>query len=230
MTKLLAIDASADACSVALSIDGKIYELFEVAPRLHARILLTMINDLLADHSVKIFDLDMIAYARGPGSFTGLRIAAGIVQGMAFAAHLPVVPVSTLATLAQRASRHSDELCLLALDARMDEVYWACYRMKQGFVSLVGEEKISRPENMNPQEFMGSEKNWLGVGEGWHLMDRFREDVRVGATNIIQDLYPHAADVASLALHYLACDPDVALPPERALPVYLRDKTAWKTG
>ena len=230
MKKLLAIDTSGEACSVALAIEGELHELFEVMPRMHARCLLTMVSDLLANHSIAITDLDAIAYARGPGSFTGLRIAAGVVQGMAFAAHLPVVPVSTLATLAQGARCRNDGLCLVALDARMDEIYWACYQMKQGFVSLLGEEKISRPEAMNPQQYLASDKNWLGVGEGWHLMDRFPEQVRRGAEHIIQDLYPHAGDVASLALHYLACDPDVAVAPEQALPVYLRDKTAWKTS
>lgn len=230
MKKLLAIETSGEACSVALAIEGQLHELFEVMPRMHARSLLAMVNDLLANHSIEIADLDAIAYSRGPGSFTGLRIAAGVVQGMAFAAHLPVVPVSTLATLAQGARCRNDGLCLAALDARMDEVYWACYRMQQGFVSLVGEEKISRPEALNPRQYLAGEKNWLGVGQGWHLMARFPEAVRQGAANIIQDQHPHAADVAHLALHYLACDPTVAVTAEQALPVYLRDKTAWKAN
>ncbi len=230
MEKLLAIDTSAEACSVALYMNGEFHESFEIIPRLHARKLLTMIHDLLAKHSVNISDLNAIAYTRGPGSFTGLRIAAGVVQGMAFGANLPVIPVSTLATLAQGAASEVNEACLVVLDARMNEVYWACYSMVNGYMCLLGKENITRPENITSQALIPINNNWCGVGEGWSLKNLFTEDVRTTPKHIIQDLYPHASDVARLALHYLNDDPDIMIMPEQVLPVYLRDKTAWKAG
>lgn len=230
MEKLLAIDTSAEACSVALYMSGEIHESFEVIPRLHARKLLTMIHDLLAKHSVNISNLDAIAYTQGPGSFTGLRIAAGVVQGMAFGANLPVIPVSTLATLAQGAVDEANEACLVVLDARMNEVYWACYSMVNGYMCLLGKENISRPEAVTSQLFLPDNNSWYGVGEGWSLKHLFTEEVRTAPANVIQDLHPHASDVARLAIHYWKSDPNIMVMPEQVLPVYLRDKTAWKAG
>ena len=127
-TRILAIETSSAACSAALSVDGEVVERDALAPRQHAALILPMIESLLAESGCAVGELDAIAFGRGPGSFTGVRIAASIVQGIAFAADLPVIPVSTLAALAFGAMRESSvPRVIAALDARREEVYWACY-------------------------------------------------------------------------------------------------------
>ncbi len=133
MTTLLALDTATEACSVALLHDGRVLSHYEVIPRMHAQRLLPMIKDLLAEAGVALSAVDGIAFGRGPGAFTGVRIAIGVVQGLAFALERPVLPVSTLAVLAQRALREQGaQQVAAAIDARMDEVYWGCYRAEQG--------------------------------------------------------------------------------------------------
>lgn len=147
MTTLLALDTATEACSVALLHDGKVLSHYEVIPRLHAQRLLPMIKDLLAEAGVAMSALDAIAFGRGPGAFTGVRIAIGVVQGLAFALERPVLPVSNLAVLAQRAFReHGVSQVASAIDARMDEVYWGCYRETAGEMRLLGNEAVMAPE------------------------------------------------------------------------------------
>ena len=127
MNNILALDSSTDACSVALSIDGVLTSRFEIATQSHTQRLLPMVEELLAEQQLALADLDALAFSRGPGSFTGLRICIGIIQGLAYGANLPVIPVSTLEAMAMgfyRANRSINEPLLVALDARMDEVYW----------------------------------------------------------------------------------------------------------
>ncbi|MGB5456905.1 MAG: tRNA (adenosine(37)-N6)-threonylcarbamoyltransferase complex dimerization subunit type 1 TsaB, partial [Gammaproteobacteria bacterium] len=99
--KILAVDTATEACSAALYLDGEIHQQFRVAPREHSHIILPMIDQLLSDSGIRVSDLDVLAFGRGPGSFMGVRIAAGVAQGIAFAWDLPVVPISTLAAIAQ---------------------------------------------------------------------------------------------------------------------------------
>lgn len=137
MSTLLALDTATEACSVALLHDGKVTSHYEVIPRLHAQKLLPMIQQLLADAGTTLQAVDAIAFGRGPGAFTGVRIAIGVVQGLAFALERPVLPVSDLAVLAQRAYReHGVSQVAAAIDARMDEVYWGCYRETAGRCGL----------------------------------------------------------------------------------------------
>ena len=122
MTTLLALDTATEACSVALLHAGKVISHYEVIPRLHAQRLLPMIQTLLAEAGITLSAVDALAFGRGPGAFTGVRIAVGVVQGLAFALQRPVLPVSTLATIAQRAHReHGAEQVAVAVDARMDD-------------------------------------------------------------------------------------------------------------
>ena len=125
---LLAIETSTPACSAALSIDGVVIERYALAPRQHAVLILPMIESLLLEAGISVAQLDALAFGRGPGSFTGVRIAASVIQGIAFAADLPVLPVSTLATLALGGMRITDKTQVMAaLDARKSEIYWGCY-------------------------------------------------------------------------------------------------------
>ena len=124
--KLLALDTATEACSAALYIDGEIKQEYQLAPREHTRLILAMVESLLVEAGITIKQLDALAFGRGPGSFTGVRIATGAVQGMAYGADLPVVPVSTLASIAQSVhDEHQAESVLTAIDARMQAVYWA---------------------------------------------------------------------------------------------------------
>jgi tRNA threonylcarbamoyladenosine biosynthesis protein TsaB len=147
--KLLAIDTVTEACSAALWQDGEVQERFEIAPRRHTSLILPMVQELLVDAGMSLRQLDAIAVDRGPGSFTGVRIGAGVVQGLAYAVDLPVIPVSSLATLAQAVWLKLHHKRVLALiDARMHEVYWARYELQAKEMVLAGEEQVSSLEEV----------------------------------------------------------------------------------
>lgn len=223
MTTLLALDTATEACSVALLHDGKVLSHYEVIPRLHAQKLLPMIQDLLAQAGLARSALDAIAFGRGPGAFTGVRIAIGVVQGLAFALDRPVLPVSNLAVLAQRAQReHGASQVAAAIDARMDEVYWGCYRATAGEMRLVGNEAVLPPEQaILPADATG---DWFGAGTGWGYAPRLPASV----SGMDASLLPHAQDLLSLAT--FAWQRGEALPADEAQPVYLRDKVATPKG
>ncbi len=223
--KILAIETATEACSAALYIDGEISERYEVAPRRHAELILSMMDQLLAEAELKLSQLDTLAFGRGPGSFTGVRIATGVIQGAAFGAELPVVPVSTLAALAQGCFRKNGARRILpAFDARMQEIYWAAYEVAiDDLVRLVGTEQVALPELVELPEG----NDWCGVGTGWAA---YREILmqRVGGrlTAVESDLFCSAQDVAQLAVRAYKAGEAVAA--EFALPVYLRNQVAKK--
>ena len=141
--KLLAIDTVTEACSAALWLDGEVQERFEIAPRRHTQLILPMVQELLATAGLSLAQLDAIGVDRGPGSFTGVRIGTGVVQGLAFAGELPVVPVSSLAALAQAVWRQQGHAQVLALiDARMQEVYAAYYQLQGDRLVRIGNEQV----------------------------------------------------------------------------------------
>ena len=223
--KLLAIDTTEAACSAALLVDHEVSERFEIAPRRHSELILPMMDALLHQADFSLSQLDALAFARGPGSFTGVRIAAAVIQGAATAADLPVVPVSSLLALAQGAMRGADAHQVLAgFDARMHEVYWAaCTRGEDGLATFSTPEQVCAPEAV-PVPAVGG---WVGVGSAWEsyaepLQRRLQDRVIAReATAMV-----HAQDVARLARAGLARSGGV--PAEQALPVYLRDQVARK--
>jgi len=219
MTTLLALDTATEACSVALLHDGKVLSHYEVIPRLHAQRLLPMIKDLLAEAGITLSAVDAIAFGRGPGAFTGVRIAIGVVQGLAFALERPVLPVSNLAVLAQRAFReHGARQVAAAIDARMDEVYWGCYRETAGEMGLVGAEAVMPPEQAAlPADATG---DWFGAGTGWGYAER----IAVKLAGQDAGMLPHAQDLLTLAT--FAWQRGEAIVADAAQPVYLRDKVA----
>ncbi|MBW6151264.1 tRNA (adenosine(37)-N6)-threonylcarbamoyltransferase complex dimerization subunit type 1 TsaB, partial [Pseudomonas aeruginosa] len=167
MSTLLALDTSTEACSVALLHEGRALSHYEVIPRLHAQRLLPMVRDLLDEAGVALSAVDAIAFGRGPGAFTGVRIAIGVVQGLAFALQRPVLAVSDLAILAQRAYREQGaERVAAAIDARMDEVYWGCYQLQQGEMRLAGSEAVLPPERV-AVPWDAAAADWFGAGTGW---------------------------------------------------------------
>jgi tRNA threonylcarbamoyladenosine biosynthesis protein TsaB len=218
--RILAIETATAACSAALYIDGEISERHVLAPREHALLILPMIEALLAEAGVPVGALDAIAYGRGPGSFTGVRIAASVVQGIAFAAGLPVVAVSTLATLAQGAMRETGENRVMsALDARMAEVYWGLYaREPDGLPRLQGEECVCAPQAVA----MPESGVWIAAGSGWaSYREELLERVGQGVSSLLPDLEPRAGDLVRLAAQRY--HQGEILRPEEAVPVYLRD-------
>ncbi len=219
MTTLLALDTATEACSVALLHEGRVLSHYEVIPRLHAQRVLPMVRELLGEAGIALSALDAIAFGRGPGAFTGVRIAVGVVQGLAFALQRPVLPVSSLAVLAQRAHRERGvKQVAAAIDARMDEVYWGCYCLDGGEMRLAGSEAVLPPEQVAlPRHAQG---DWFGAGTGWGYAAR----LPVQPAGMDAALLPHAEDL--LALAGFAWVRGEALAAEQAQPVYLRDNVA----
>ena len=218
--KLLALDTATEACSVALNLDGEIIENFQMLPRRHSRELLPMVEQLLADAGLTLSQIDALAFGRGPGAFTGLRVATAMVQGLAFAVDKPVIGVSTLAALAQEGFRKYGATSVLSsIDARMNEVYWGAFREQDGLMQPVQEEVVIAPDHvMVPQ----GDDQWLGMGTGW----AFRDKTAANVTDCHVECYPRAGDVAILAASDF--NNGLAVSAELAMPVYLRDKVALK--
>ncbi|WP_422474317.1 tRNA (adenosine(37)-N6)-threonylcarbamoyltransferase complex dimerization subunit type 1 TsaB [Endozoicomonas sp. ALB032] len=218
--KILALDSATEACSVALNLDGEIVEHFELLPRRHSRELLGMVDNLLKKQAVSLSDLDALAFGCGPGAFTGLRIAAAMVQGLAFAIDKPVVAVSTLRALAQEGFRvHQSNAVLAAIDARMGEVYWGAFKEENGLMQPEIEERVIVPEKVVLPD---GKQNWLGMGTGWQFEDQLAAKV----VKCFPEAYPRAADIAILAAADFS--EGLSVPAEQARPVYLRDKVALK--
>ncbi len=220
--RLLALDTTENACSAALAIDGEVRERLRVEPRAHGRLILPMIDELMAEAGLAPGDLDALAFARGPGSFTGLRIAAGVAQGIAFGADLPVMPVSSLRGLAQGVWRqHRAERVLAAFDARMKEVYSGAFALAEGTMCALDEERVGSPQALGAEVFVG--EAWSGAGSGWRAWPELRE--RLAPSTCFPEALCHARDIAECALaDILRGEPLVAA--EQALPVYLRDRVA----
>ena len=219
--KLLALETSTEACSAALMVEGRLLSRFRHAPRLQTELLLPMIDEVLAEAGLGLAAVDVLAYSRGPGAFTGVRIAAAAVQAMAFARDLPVVAVSSLQTLAQGALRvHGAERVLSVFDARMEEVYAAACEKRDGLMRLLGGEHLCAPTAL-PEALRGE---FYGAGNGFGVHEAaLRGQCRF--TGIDAALFPSAEDVVPLALEAFARTGGLA--PELALPVYLRDEV-WK--
>ncbi|MDQ5911057.1 MAG: tRNA threonylcarbamoyladenosine biosynthesis protein TsaB [Pseudomonadota bacterium] len=215
--KFLALETATEACSAAVWIDGAVWERYEQAPRRHAALILPMIEAVLAEAELTMNQLDAVAVGRGPGAFTGVRIAIGIAQGLAFAADVPVVPVSTLAALALGAARETGQTRIAtALDARMGEVYWGTWSVSGETVESVGDERVCAPALVN-----GAPGPWFGAGSGW-LAYADALSQRLTVNGWLGDRYPQAGDVARLAADPARRGEWVAA--EQALPVYLRDR------
>ena len=224
--RILAIDTATEAGSVALWNDGTTFAHFELCPREHTQRILPLVRAALADAEVKLTDLDALAFGRGPGSFTGVRIGIGIAQGLALGAELPMIGVSTLATMAQGAWRKTGATRVLAaIDARMGEVYWAEYqRDADGVWHGEETEAVLKPEAVSDrlQQLDGS---WAMVGTGWGAWPELAANSPVTLTDG-EMLLPTAEDMLPIARQLFAAQKWVAV--EQAEPVYLRNEVAWK--
>lgn len=223
--KLLAFETSTEALSVALSIDGQVRERFELAPRRHAELALPWADELLAQAGLRRSQLDGIAVGRGPGAFTGVRLAIALVQGIALALDRPVVAVSTLAALAMRAQDAvpgATLRVLAAIDARMGEVYSGAFELRDGDARALDEEHVGAPGSVIVP---GGEGGWIGVGTGFGAADgALSSGLSARFASIDATQLPHAADVARLGAQAFARGEAVAA--ERVEPAYLRNNVA----
>jgi tRNA threonylcarbamoyladenosine biosynthesis protein TsaB len=245
--KILALDTATASCSAALVLDGRIIARERLLEHGHAGHILPMIDEVLAEAGIGLGALSAIAFGRGPGAFTGVRLAAAVTQGLAFGAGVPVVPVSDLQALAQRllAADSSIARVVACTDARMREVYWGCFVRRHGLAAPVGDEQLSAPGALRlPGDWVrkahaqaataaatrsrasaavgcAPEGAW-GVGPGFAAYPELRAALHTRLDGVRDDLLPRAAEVATLAL------PEVeggrVFLPEQALPVYLRDE------
>lgn len=221
MTSLLALDASSSACSVALWMDGNVIGRVEHAPRGHTRRLMPMIDALLDEAGMARTSLDAIAYGHGPGAFTGIRIAAGVAQGIAYGLGCPLLGVSTLRALAQGGwQRDGASLIMPALDARLGELYVALYRVEQGRLETVMADGVMAPEALVlPSCPPGSVTM---IGSGITLLDKLSPAVREYVGTTLEHREPEACDIAQLAAMDFASG--LITSPQEALPIYLRDQ------
>jgi len=218
--KLLAIETATEACSCALYLDGSYTYRYELAPRRHAELILPMVDDVLRGSKVALGELDALAFGRGPGSFTGVRIAASVIQGLAFGAGLPVARISTLQAIAQGVLRElGQRRVLTSIDARMGEVYWGAFCGEGGLMCAVSDERVCSPLHVEtPHEGV-----WFGVGSGWSAHhDALLSALGEHVVDVDSARFPHALDVARLGLE--AVERGEAVDAENALPVYLRDQ------
>jgi tRNA threonylcarbamoyladenosine biosynthesis protein TsaB len=223
--RLLALDTSTEACSVALLLDGDLRMRFELTERGHAELVLPMVDGLLEEAGMRLVDLDGLAFGRGPGAFTGLRISSGVVQGLALGANLPVAPVSSLAAVAEQVAARAGEAVLVCNDARMGEVYWGGYRREpNGAMTAVCSEAVSAPDRVGE----GAPVARHAAGNALPRYPGLAERLVAAGLQLHADIYPRADAIARLGALALAAGQGVAA--DLALPVYVRDDVARPSG
>jgi tRNA threonylcarbamoyladenosine biosynthesis protein TsaB len=218
--KILAIETSTQACSVALLQDDTIQSSHIIAPMEQAKLILPMIDEMLRNTGLSLNQLDALAFGCGPGSFTGVRIATSVMQGLAYASQVPLISVSSLAAVAQAAFTDLGwKKLLVAMDARISEVYAGQYEINtKGLAELVGEEQVCLPGLMQ----IPASQDWYGVGNGWEAYSLPYEPLSKDVTRL-----PMASAIALLAKEKFQQKDFVA--PGLALPVYLRNNVAIKS-
>lgn len=239
---ILAIESTTEACSVALLNKGHITELFEIAPRQHTNLLLNMVDSLLKQQGISKHELNAIAFCRGPGAFTGLRITTGVAQGLAFGLNIPLVAISSLAVLAQGAYRHTQSQSqsqsltiqteqksfLACLDARKSEVFWGLFSIDNGLAVAASDESVSASEKIVTalQGLNAKKAHWQVVGTALKIIENLNEPSLKFVDSSTENYhYPHAYDVALLAAQEYELGNTVTA--EQAVPVYLRNNVTY---
>ena len=219
--KILALDTATEACSVSLGIGDRVIDRYLELERGHAEQLLPMVDAVLAEGGLTLRSLDAIAFGRGPGGFTGVRLAVSVAQGLAFGADLGLVPISDLAAVAQRVAHMNPDAgrVLVVNDARMREVYWAAFEIQAGVISLAVEHvgpasTVELPEG----------SSWVAAGRGLKAYPDLAARCRERGVNVFPELLPRATEILDLARPAVAAGQ--ILDPAIALPVYVRDRVA----
>jgi tRNA threonylcarbamoyladenosine biosynthesis protein TsaB len=224
MPTILAIETSSELASCALLAGDHVLARSTSGVRTHSQSVLPMVQELLREAGIALSDCDAIAFGAGPGSFTGVRTACGVAQGLAFGAGLPVLPLVTLAAMAEACRERTGATNVLAvLDARMNEVYWAQYRYADGAWSEVAPPALSAPGAVEPIAV----ENLAACGNGFAAYaDAFAG--KPFAQGALADIVPHAREMALLAAPALAAGQ--AVPAAQAQPLYLRNKVAFTSA
>lgn len=221
--KILAVDASTEACSAAVYVNGEIVERLTLAPRKHIELLMPMTKEVMEAAEIELNELHGLAFSVGPGSFAGLRIACGFVQGLGAGLNIPIVPVSTLAALAYPVLEENPQAMVMPmLDAKMNEVYWAIYALDDaGELIVIEKDQVNSLAEVYAHL---AEKDYelLAVGDGWELSSESLE--KLNATLIEDRHYPRAGDIALLAKGDL--EKGLGLYADQVSPVYLRHNIA----
>lgn len=220
---ILAIDAATEACSAALLAGGTMTERYEVIGRGHAGRLLPMADELLREAGIAVRDLDAVAFGRGPGGFTGIRIAAGIAQGLAAGAGKPIVPVSNLAAVAAGAARFRGEShILVCMDARMGQVYWAVFDCSGERPQAFTRERLSEPGEVE----LPAGPKVFGAGHGFAAYPALSTRLAGGLAGVDVAALPRASDIARIGALDFAAGGGLAA--AQGLPVYLRDEVVHR--
>ncbi len=223
----LALDASTEACSVALQVGDEIYSRFELCPQSHSLQLLPMVDELLNEANIELSQLNGLIFGQGPGSFTGVRIGVGVAQGLAFSAELPVIGVSSLQAMAQLAfSKHGHRHVIAAIDARMSEVYNGYYALDEHNIMQAQQAEAVTPPEQFSKQFANLVSNPVyAVGTGW---DAYPEHLSVLKLNegSPEILFPNAEAMLVIGKAQLELGHGVSA--EDAQPVYVRDTVSWK--
>lgn len=229
MTKILAIDTSHNHCSVALNCDGIIQAAVCMQARQHARRLLPMIEEILRENALNLGQLDAIAFVNGPGSFTGLRIGAGVAQGLGFGANVPVFGVSSLAVMAFKARQQAkQDYFFVSMRAREGEVYAATYHFCDDDVLLLGREVVAPPLAVDFSAHVPDDAQCCAVGDGWGPLPDSATNSTHSALikNYIVECYSDAEQLSKLAL--VRFSRGLAIGSDLALPVYLQEQMDYQ--
>ncbi|PKG86414.1 tRNA (adenosine(37)-N6)-threonylcarbamoyltransferase complex dimerization subunit type 1 TsaB [Colwellia sp. 75C3] len=227
----LALDASTEACSVALQVNGKTFSRYELCPQSHSLHLLPMIDAVLNEAGIKLAELDGLVFGQGPGSFTGVRIGVGVAQGLAFSANLPVVGVSSLQAMAQLAYiKHGQKEVIAAIDARMSEVYNGYFVLDENNIMQAQQaEAVTPPEKLTEHLSSVAIASFYAVGTGWDAYsEKLGEQllslkINEGSPYV---LFPTAE--AMLSIGKVKLEQGQGVSAEDAQPVYVRDTVSWK--
>jgi len=221
--KLLGLETSGRVGSVAVTVDGRTDSREIANAREQTERLLAVVDELLGRAGLEVAQLDGIAFGRGPGSFTGLRVAAAVAQGLAAPRGVPLLPVSSLLCLAQRAWRSERvEHAIACVDAHMGEIYWGEFQVREGVLRALGPERLGAPSEL----VVPSGSAWAAVGSGFAAQREALASVLAKAQRVLPELEPAAEDLFPSAGEALAAGR--ATSPRDALPVYLREHTAWR--
>lgn len=219
---ILALDTSSDALVLGLQKDDERLEVSELLERSHSREILPTMTNLLADAGLSLNELDLLVYGQGPGSFTGIRITVGVVQGLAYGLNLPVAPVSSLACLAQGEYRRTgNEHIVVALSARKQEVFFGAYEIADGIARLVGRETVA---DVRDAPSPGGRERWVGVGSGWQFRDELTTSLGITMDDVRLEAYPSGIDLLDLGQDRHRRGELISA--SEATPEYLREQVA----